>query len=497
MNTTQRLLLTSLGPILALLCLSGLTFLNQQDLNRSQANRHESLKLAQELRASSDELTRLARTYVVTGDAEYEKQYWDLLDVRNGKQARSDGRTIALRTLMQQQGFTASEFAKLKEAEDNSNALVTTETIAMHAIKGELDDGRSGFTRQGPPDAELARRIMHDRKYQADKAIIMRPIGEFESLLDRRTEAATVRYRRWGDILHLLGLILAVCAAVSAWLGIRRHAASLRRAIGELSASSEQVASGAKEIASSSLFLAEGATEQVAALEEIAGSAREMATGASDNVRRTDATSDLVNREQQEFAGAMTLLAGLAKAIEEIDASSGQISKINKLVDEIAFQTNILALNAAVEAARAGEAGLGFAVVADEVRRLAQRCAAAAGESTSLIEDSIARTRSGQEKMTHVTDSIRRLAGLDTEVRGLMDEVRDGSRAQHVAVTRIGAAIGQIEQVTHRAAAGAEEDSVAAEEMNAQAGRLRHVVADLQAMVGRGTGRDAAWEERR
>ena len=134
MNTTQRLLPTSLGPILALLFLSGMTFLNQQDLNRSQTNRHESLKLSHELRASSDELTRLARTYVLTGDAEYERQFWAVLNARDGQQARPDGRTVALRVLMQQQGFTANEFAKLKEAEDSSNALVNTETIAMHAI---------------------------------------------------------------------------------------------------------------------------------------------------------------------------------------------------------------------------------------------------------------------------------------------------------------------------------------------------------------------------
>ena len=169
MNTTQRLLLTSLGPVIGLMFLSWLTFLNQRDLNRSHANRHESLQLAEELRFSSDELTRLARTYVVTGDPAYEKQYWHVLDVRNGKQPRPDGRAVPLRTLMQQQGFTKEELAKLQEAEDNSNALVTTETIAMHAMKGEFEDGRGGYTRTGEPDAELARRIMHDAKYHADK----------------------------------------------------------------------------------------------------------------------------------------------------------------------------------------------------------------------------------------------------------------------------------------------------------------------------------------
>ena len=484
MNTTQRLLLTSLGPVIGLMVLSWLTFLNQRDLHRSHDNRHESLQLANELRVSSEELTRLARTYVVTGDAEYERQYWRVLDVRNGKQPRPDGRTVPLRTLMQQQGFTAAEFAKLKEAEDNSNALVTTETIAMHAIKGEFDDGHGGYTRTGPPDHEMARRIMHDEKYHADKAIIMGPIGEFVTLLDDRTEAATVRYGRWGDVLHLAGLILTAIALVTAWLGIRRHAAALRQAIGKLSDSSEYVATGAAEVASSSRHLAQGATEQVAALEEISASAREMAAGATDNARRTQSASELVAREQREFAGATTLLGETVTAIEEIAEAGGRISKINKLVDEIAFQTNILALNAAVEAARAGEAGQGFAVVADEVRRLAQRCAGAAGESTALIEESINRTHAGHEKMGRLSEAIRTLATLAAEVRTLMDSVRDGSRAQHDAVARIGAAIGQIEQVTHRAAAGAEQGSVAAEEMTAQAVAMRDIVADLEAMVG-------------
>jgi methyl-accepting chemotaxis protein/methyl-accepting chemotaxis protein-1 (serine sensor receptor) len=171
-------------------------------------------------------------------------------------------------------------------------------------------------------------------------------------------------------------------------------------------------------------------------------------------------------------------------AIDEIDAAGGRISKINKLVDEIAFQTNILALNAAVEAARAGEAGQGFAVVADEVRRLAQRCSAAAGETAGLIDEAIARTGAGREKMQRLSDSIGGLAAIAADVHRIMDQVRDGSRMQHDAVVRIGTAIGQIEQVTHRSAAGAEEGSVAAEEMNAQAATLRRIVADLEAMVG-------------
>ena len=135
MNTIQRLQLATLGPILVLAGLSVFSYAIQQDVHRAEANRHESVRLANELRFSSDELTRLARTYVVTADPDYERQYWHVLAVRNGTEPRADGRKVPLRTLMQEQGFTAAEFAKLKEAEDNSNALVTTETIAREATR--------------------------------------------------------------------------------------------------------------------------------------------------------------------------------------------------------------------------------------------------------------------------------------------------------------------------------------------------------------------------
>jgi methyl-accepting chemotaxis protein/methyl-accepting chemotaxis protein-1 (serine sensor receptor) len=354
----------------------------------------------------------------------------------------------------------------------------------MNAMKGRFEDGAGGFTRQGPPDTGLAQRIMHDSKYHTDKALIMGPIGEFESLLDDRTEAATLRYRQRGDVLAALGVLLTAVSLVAVWAAIRRHAAELRRAIGALSASSEHVARGAEQVSASSRFLAQGATQQVSALEEISTSAQSTGAGATDNARRTESAGQLLDQEVREFAGATTLVGEMQVAIDEIDAAGGRISKINKLVDEIAFQTNILALNAAVEAARAGEAGQGFAVVADEVRRLAQRCSAAAGETAGLIDEAIARTGAGREKMQRLSDSIGGLAAIAADVHRIMDQVRDGSRMQHDAVVRIGTAIGQIEQVTHRSAAGAEEGSVAAEEMNAQAATLRRIVADLEAMVG-------------
>ncbi|MDO7677321.1 MAG: methyl-accepting chemotaxis protein, partial [Pirellulales bacterium] len=484
MNTMQLLRLTTLGPVFGLVVLSFLTFLNQHSLNRAQSNRYDSYRLAHELRSSSDELTRLARTYVITSDAAYERSYWHLLDIRNGKQPRPDGRTISLRSLMEKQGFTPEELSKLQQAEDNSNALVMTETIAMHAIKGEFDDGEGGYTKQGDPDLLLAGRIMHDSQYHDDKDLIMQPIGEFENMLTIRTDAMAFVARSRSDVLIILVIGLASLAAITTWVSIAHHAHALHLTIHELSLMSDNVGSGAAQVAAASRSLAQGASEQVAAVEDISGSARQTSFMATANVGKTQSVSDLVAREQNQFAASAPLLGDMVSAMEKIDTAGNRISKINKVIDEIAFQTNILALNAAVEAARAGEAGLGFAVVADEVRNLAQRCTQAARETAILIADSIVCTESGRHKVGEVATAISALAEQSVSMGTLVNEVQAGSFEQRQSIERIETSLNKIEEVTQQAAAGAEEGSAAAEELSAQAAALHDIVAVLRRMVG-------------
>lgn len=456
----------------------------QSSLNKAESVRYESFLRANELRMSSEELTRLARTYVVTADSRYETEYWDVLAVRNGQKPRADGRTVALRSLMKDLGFTEAEFGKLLEAEKNSNSLVHTETVAMNAMKGQFDDGNGGFTRKAPPDAEMARRIMHDTKYHADKAVIMRPIDDFDRMLDARTGQAVDSYQSAVRILMICISVAVVALAALVLMAMWTVKAALRRTALELNTNSQQVAAAAKEIASSCQHLALGATTQSASLEDAMAAAEQISATARMNAERTAEAARLVAHSGRQVQVTNEALTQAVSTMGEIKDSSGKISRIIKVIDEIAFQTNILALNAAVEAARAGEAGMGFAVVADEVRNLAQRSAQAARDTTELIEGSIVKSAEGKERVDVVSSAIATITEVLTRVKTLVTEVDSHSAEQSRGIEQISQSVSDMRRVNTEVASSAEENAAAAEELTAQSEQVRSVAALLNGMVG-------------
>ncbi len=283
--------------------------------------------------------------------------------------------------------------------------------------------------------------------------------------------------------LGMLGMVFVSGIGFS-FLLLRAMNKTLEQVTQQIAESADQVAMAASEVAATSQSLAQGASEQAASLEETSASSEEIHSMARKNAENSRSAVGLVTHSQQRFEETNRKLDQMVVAMDEINASSGKISKIIKVIDEIAFQTNILALNAAVEAARAGEAGMGFAVVADEVRNLAQRCAQAARDTSTLIADSISKSNEGKTKVDEVAGAVRAITEESTKVKMLVDEVSLGSEEQTRGVEQVSKAIGQMEQVTQRSAASAEEGAAAAEQLNAQSATMRELVNRLAALAG-------------
>ncbi len=513
--------------------------------SQAHVSRYTSYMLADELRQSSDDLTRLARTYVVSGDPEWEKQYFEILDIRNGKRARPNqyekiywdfravgsdpdrgtGDAVPLQELMRRAGFTDAEFAKLKEAQANSDDLVNTETVAMNLVKGQLADGKGGFSTKGAPDLPRAQAMVHDKKYHRFKAKIMQPVDDFLVLVDARTQAAVdsavAAKNAWFDVLVFATLLYVVLAVVTLWgikrsvmerlgaepMEVRKAAEAVRdgdltleldvrsgdttsvmfamkamrdqlaKVVADVRLGSETVATASAEIAQGNTDLSNRTEQQASSLEQTASSMEELGAAVQQNADSARQANQLALNASSVAEQGGHVVGQVVQTMKGINASSRKISDIIQVIDAIAFQTNILALNAAVEAARAGEQGKGFAVVASEVRSLAGRSADAAKEIKYLINASVERVEQGTAlvdqaglTMTEVVTSIRR-------VTDIMGQISAASNEQASGVLQVGEAVTQMDQATQQNAALVEEMAAAASSLKAQATDLVEAVA--------------------
>jgi methyl-accepting chemotaxis protein len=505
------------------------------------ASRYQSYQLAAELRQSSDDLTRLARTYVVTGDPKWEKQYLEVLDIRNGKVARPNGyeriywdfraaglpgvdgvgKAESLMNRMKAAGFTEAEFDKLQDAQNNSNDLVKTETVAMNLVKGLADDGSGSYTKKVEPDPAAAQNMMHDLVYHQNKAKIMAPINDFLVMLDKRTlarvEHAEERRTLWSWVALISMCTTGACLGSLVWwargrvLKVVRESQAVAAAIAEgrldqrtlihgtdeaaqllgaldsmrirlggiiskVRASSDSIATGSTQIAIGNTDLSQRTEEQASNLQMTAASMQQM----SDTVKHSAATAEQANQLAASASAAAVhggkMVNDVVATMHDITEASRMIADIIGVVDGIAFQTNILALNAAVEAARAGEQGRGFAVVASEVRSLAGRSAEAAKQIKSLIGASVEKVELGTRQVNDAGTSMGEIVSQVQRVSQMISELSRSAIEQSCGIDQIGNAVAQLDQVTQQNAALVEESAAAAESLQYQAAGLAELV---------------------
>jgi methyl-accepting chemotaxis protein len=472
MNLNKRLL-TSFGAMLGLvLLLSAGAILVTRDLG-GELNHAANVTARQQylaglVGAGAAELTSLERGTVLAamlGDKpradEYQRQF----------RTRADGLQKALADLTKM-AASREEAARLQIVDQQAASVSQAHEEMRQAMASQqMDVGMTIFAQKVQPRLEEIGRQATELVDQQNRDLAATSLSS--AARSSRSTLVTVAL-----------MLIALAVGVGVFWTVRHASGSLKDLAFRMSQSAENVSSAASMVSSAGHSLAEGASQQASSLEETSASTEEIASITRKNADHALQVAGLMQKTAEGAVGVNTSLDRMVEQMREIGNSSNKIARIIKVIDEIAFQTNILALNAAVEAARAGEAGLGFAVVADEVRNLAQRCAQAARDTAGLIEDSIASARDGNSRLDQMAGSVRGMTESATRVKGLVDEVNLGSQEQARGMEQISRTVLQMEQVTQKTAASAEESAAAGTELNDHANALRELVHEMRTMVG-------------
>ena len=255
---------------------------------------------------------------------------------------------------------------------------------------------------------------------------------------------------------------------------------NLNQMFTEINTASTQVSAGSRQIAEGAQSLAQGSTEQASSIQQLSSSVSELAAKTKDNAQMAMRAASMADEIKNSAEKGSFQMDNMISAVNEISTASQSISKIIKVIDDIAFQTNILALNAAVEAARAGTHGKGFAVVAEEVRNLAAKSAEAAKETGNMIQNSMTKAELGSKIAGETADSLVEIVNGINESTKIVNDIARSSDEQSVGIEQINRGIEQVAQVVQQNSATAEQSAATSQEMSGQAHVLEELVENFK-----------------
>lgn len=331
------------------------------------------------------------------------------------------------------------------------------------------------WKKQGQDESKVFPKISYFRSYPDWKWVIA--TGIYVDDVDKKV------FDTFLQILIVNIIVMVVVIALVLATIVRDIVASMDRVTRDLEESSQEIAAASSQLDAASQKLAEGTTEQAASIQETSSTLEETASMVQQNRDNTQQAAVLA-KKSKEYAGKSNAeMQNMMDAMDDLKKSSAEIAKIIKVIDEIAFQTNILSLNAAVEAARAGDAGKGFAVVAEEVRSLAQRSAQAAKDTAVIIDSNIAMSDNGVRIASEVQGSVSEIDEQSKKVSELLDEISVATDEQAQGVGQINKAIAQMEMVMASNAQSAEESASASKALYEQTLNMKEVINNLNTIV--------------
>jgi methyl-accepting chemotaxis protein len=386
--------------------------------------------------------------------------------------------------------ITGYDFLSLLEL--TSNAVTDPEIAAVIIRDRAGNEMASSIT--GHTDVVIKTDIIFDgeiigsTELQLNDALIhlgIDALGERIAKLQEEADAAmAASAMKLGIIIFMAAALVVIFMCIAIYLTVTLLLVKpMKHVIRGLDESAGKVTEASAELSSTSNQLADGASRQVASIEETSAALEEVASMTRRNADNADLCDGLMREVNLVMEKANHSMAAQTLAMNEISSASEKTSRIIKTIDEIAFQTNLLALNAAVEAARAGSAGSGFAVVADEVRNLALRATSAARDTAALIEGTVNKVQEGEMLAARTSQDFVEVAAKAHKVGTLVAEIASASKEQSLAIAEVNQAVTEIDSVTQQTAANSEEAASASEELSAQSVHLKQMIDELVELI--------------